>query len=253
MSDLKTSFTDPLRIDFVPAGPTGGAIGMTLCPGKHQTYGHTGSWQRDLAIDLGAIRDSGAVALVSLMEGAELEGVQVHPGSLQAGARALGLEWHHLPVRDVSVPDDAFEDGWAYAGPRLHDHLRCGRRIVVHCLGGLGRTGTVAARLLIEGGVDPDVAIRAVRVARPGAIETLEQERYVRQCRATRVHGGALSLAERAVGCLLGGAVGDAFGYAVEFDRLDRIRSRFGPDGIHQPVLTGGSLVVSDDTQMTLF
>ncbi|MGH2586913.1 MAG: ADP-ribosylglycohydrolase family protein [Dehalococcoidia bacterium] len=75
----------------------------------------------------------------------------------------------------------------------------------------------------------------------------------MRQCRATRVHGGALSLAERAVGCLLGGAVGDAFGYAVEFDRLDRIRSRFGPDGIHQPVLTGGSLVVSDDTQMTLF
>jgi ADP-ribosylglycohydrolase len=55
------------------------------------------------------------------------------------------------------------------------------------------------------------------------------------------------------LGCLLGGAVGDGFGYAVEFDRLDAIRQRYGAAGIRAPVLRNGRLVVSDDTQMTLF
>jgi ADP-ribosylglycohydrolase len=57
----------------------------------------------------------------------------------------------------------------------------------------------------------------------------------------------------RVLGCLLGGAVGDAFGYEVEFSRLPEIRHRFGPRGMLEPVRHGGRLVVSDDTQMTLF
>ncbi len=57
----------------------------------------------------------------------------------------------------------------------------------------------------------------------------------------------------RVRGCLLGGAIGDAFGYEVEFDSLAAIRQRFGPAGITEPVRHRGRLVVSDDTQMTLF
>lgn len=61
----------------------------------------------------------------------------------------------------------------------------------------------------------------------------------------------------RVLGCALGqmrgGAVGDAFGYEVEFDSLARIRQRFGPAGITEPVRHRGRLIVSDDTQMTLF
>ena len=57
----------------------------------------------------------------------------------------------------------------------------------------------------------------------------------------------------RVRGCLLGGAIGDAFGYEVEFDSLARIRQRFGPAGMVEPVRHRGRLVVSDDTQMTLF
>lgn len=59
------------------------------------------------------------------------------------------------------------------------------------------------------------------------------------------------AFAERALGCLLGGALGDAFGYLVEFDKLPRIRARFGPDGLTE--FPDGRLIVSDDTQMTLF
>ena len=55
------------------------------------------------------------------------------------------------------------------------------------------------------------------------------------------------------MGCLFGGPVGDAFGYTVEFSSLTDIRRRFGPEGIQEPVLDDDKLVVSDDTQMTLF
>lgn len=51
--------------------------------------------------------------------------------------------------------------------------------MLVHCRGGLGRAGTVAAALLIELGETPREALRKVRAARPGAVETRGQERYI--------------------------------------------------------------------------
>ena len=51
--------------------------------------------------------------------------------------------------------------------------------MLVHCRGGLGRAGTIAARLLIELGIEPATAIERVRAVRPGAIETRAQEEYV--------------------------------------------------------------------------
>lgn len=52
-------------------------------------------------------------------------------------------------------------------------------------------------------------------------------------------------------GCLLGGAVGDALGAVVEFDSIDEIRRRYGPDGVGAFPPDGGR--ITDDTQMTLF
>jgi protein-tyrosine phosphatase len=90
------------------------------------------------------------------------------------------MEWHHLPIRDVQVPDARFEAGWESAGVRLGDRLREGERVLVHCRGGLGRTGMVAARLLVEvAGVTPRQALDGVREARHGAVETPEQEAWV--------------------------------------------------------------------------
>ena len=62
-------------------------------------------------------------------------------------------------------------------------------------------------------------------------------------------------LASRFEGCLVGGAIGDALGYPVEFMSYASICSTFGPDGIQAYWLeeTGGIALFSDDTQMTLF
>ena len=246
----RTSATDPLRIDEVaaPAGG-GGRIGMTFCPGKRQRGAAMGDWERDLAADLARVAEWGAAAIATLMEPHELERYGV-PG-LGEAVEALGMEWHHLPIPDVGVPDSLFEARWFYAGHRLRAHLLAGRRVLLHCRGGLGRTGTIAARLLVELGAAPGDAIAAVRRARPGAIETAAQEAYVRA--AEPIGAAQAASADRLLGCLLGGALGDAFGYAVEFDSLEAIRRRFGPEGIREPVFHAGRLVVSDDTQMTLF
>lgn len=56
-----------------------------------------------------------------------------------------------------------------------------------------------------------------------------------------------------AAGCLIGGAVGDALGYPVEFFSLDRIKAEYGEGGITRLALKDGNALVSDDTQMTLF
>jgi ADP-ribosylglycohydrolase len=62
------------------------------------------------------------------------------------------------------------------------------------------------------------------------------------------------SVQRRFLGCLLGGAVGDALGAPVEFMTRSEILRRFGPNGITQYAPAYGGLgTITDDTQMSLF
>ena len=173
----RTSLTHLLEIASLSAGPTFGRVGITFCPGKYDRHAMSGYWDRDLSLDLDAVRDWGAAAVVTLVEPKELVVLRVeHLGEEVLRRRML---WFHLPIIDVSTPDEGFERQWEVAGNELRMLLRSGRDVLVHCRGGLGRAGTIAARLLIELGMEPATAIRQVRAVRPGAIETLEQEKYV--------------------------------------------------------------------------
>ena len=223
---------------------------MTLCPGKRADCYYGGRWDRDLKADMRVVADWGATTLVTVMEAPELEALGV--GDLGSVAEAAGLEWHHLPITDLQVPDERFERSWTYSGHVLRRKLVSGERIALHCRGGLGRTGTVAARLAIELGAAPGEALHAVRRARSGTVETPAQEAYVRAREPSKENN---AYAERVLGCLLGGAVGDALGYDVEFlTSLAAIRARYGAAGIQEPALNdAGQTEVSDDTQMTLF
>lgn len=58
---------------------------------------------------------------------------------------------------------------------------------------------------------------------------------------------------DRIRGSLVGGAIGDALGYAVEFQQEDQIFRKYGVEGITEYDLVNGKALISDDTQMTLF
>ena len=137
-----------------------------------------------------------------------------------------------------------------YAGARLRERLRAGERVLVHCRGGLGRAGAVAARLLIEFGATPVTAIAQVRAARPRAIET--RSRSGGCTRSERSMPRAMRVRRGSSRACSGGAIGDALGYRVEFDSLAAIRRKHGEEGIRL-ANAGGLLEVSDDTQMSLF
>jgi ADP-ribosyl-[dinitrogen reductase] hydrolase len=142
------------------------------------------AWDRDLDQDLSAIKAWGATALVTLIADYELEILSVE--NLPQKVQAIGLEWHQLPIMNRDAPYEEFEDKWIISGRMLRQRLRQGERIVLHCVYGLGRSGMVAARLLVELGEQPEAAIRKVRAARPGAIETEIQEQHVFRCFPTK-------------------------------------------------------------------
>ena len=221
-TEPRTSLTHPLQIAEIRPAASMGLIGLTLCPGKQQSWGLTGSWARDLDLDLDAVAAWNAAAVVSLVESHELERLQV--SGLGEAVRDRHMEWVHLPIRDRDVPDGAFEAAWQDTGERLRDRLRAGFSVLVHCMGGLGRAGTIASRLLVEIGWDPEQAIRAVRKVRPGALETDGQEHFVYGSVAVPEHQPDTSssgIRERAIGSLLGLAVGDALGTTLEFSSRD--------------------------------
>jgi ADP-ribosyl-[dinitrogen reductase] hydrolase len=178
MSHRLTSQTNPLRIDEVGVPGVPGVIGMTLCPGKKDPYATFGVWDRDLTLDLQAIRDWGASAIVTLLEEHEFELLALPDFEAQVSSL---FNWVWLPIPDGGTPGESFEARWQVAGPELHGRLAGGERIVVHCRAGLGRTGLVVSRLLVESGMVPDEAIRTVRDVRRGTVETLQQEQYVLQ------------------------------------------------------------------------
>ena len=91
------------------------------------------------------------------------------------------MEWFHLSIQDMTAPDESFGGVWAEIASRILQMIKQGDDVLVHCRGGLGRSGTIAALLLIEFGVPNDQAIIKVRHARPGAIDIAEQEEYVRR------------------------------------------------------------------------
>lgn len=66
----------------------------------------SGGWDRDLDLDLDTVRDWGAAAIVTLLEPDELKLPKVE----RLGEEVLRrkMSWFHLPIVDVSTPDERF-------------------------------------------------------------------------------------------------------------------------------------------------
>ena len=172
-----TSETNPIRVDWIETALWPGHLGLTLAPGKKGPSA-TGEilHDRDLEADLTRLRQHyGTQVLVSLLELDEARkyGLETY----DAQAEDLGIDVLHHSIPDADVPRNAAT--FAEFADEVMNRLLNGETVVAHCLGGLGRAGTLAACLLVQAGMTPQQGVELVRAARPGAIETPAQERFV--------------------------------------------------------------------------
>ena len=175
-------------IDTISIPGYRGALGLVACPGvriNKMTY----RWQTQLRLyfDLQRIRRWGAHGVVTLLEEQELKrmGLQRLPRLI----KGANLWWKYLPIEDRAAPDDWFEEEWESQGARLREQLLQGERIIIHCFAGLGRTGMIAARILVECGMDPKRAIATVRHTQPARIQTRAQYHFVRNLKQPMKQG----------------------------------------------------------------
>ncbi len=116
--------------------------------------------------DFEFLKDEGFEAIVSLTE---------FPLS-EILIEEFGFSVKHIPVRDFEAPTlEQIEDFVAFAENARSE----GKKLVVHCDAGIGRTGTVLACYLVSKGYNAADAIEEVRSKRPGSLETIEQEEVV--------------------------------------------------------------------------
>ena len=174
-------FDPQLRVDWLGAAEFGdgrpGRLGLTILPGKHgASVRYPGRvYRRDLADDLAALRELGVGFLVLLVTDHEL--VRWGDPSIVEHGREAGVEIVRHPIPDGLPPVSAA------AMDALLQRIGLARAegdVAVACMGGVGRTGTVAACALVAAGHTARAAIDRVRAVRhPTAVETAGQVAFV--------------------------------------------------------------------------
>ena len=137
-----------------------GILALSPLPGRGGTY----------EADLEHLREWQPAMLISLTSDAEM--VEHGASRLGQDIQDRGARWVHLPIPDFGTPDETFMQAWPEISRVARSALGGGGRVLVHCMGGCGRSGMVALRLMVEAGEEPQAALNHLRRVRPCAIET---------------------------------------------------------------------------------
>ncbi len=136
-----------------------------LIPGAVAGSGHPG-YGGELGATLAGLKDEGFEAVLTLTE-SPLD---------HAMLEEFGMNALHIPIEDFSAPTpDQIDRAVAF----IQSGLDRNSKVLVHCMGGYGRTGTILACHLVSLGRSAEAAIDEVRIKRPGSIETDTQEQAV--------------------------------------------------------------------------
>lgn len=146
------------------------ALVLTPCPGTKEA---------DLPASLKQLKALGVQAVVTALEFDEMGKAGV--SELPKQTKELGMAWFHLPIEDDCAPGEEFASQWKRVSPELHKIINQGGKVVLHCMGGSGRTGMLAAHLLLELGWDLETIKSEVKALRPGAFSKLPQIEYIDQ------------------------------------------------------------------------
>jgi protein-tyrosine phosphatase len=129
-----------------------------------------GDWLTD---EIGDWKRAGIGAVLSLLELQEERDLGLP--SEAAEVRGQGLEFLTYPIPDRHVPN--LEAKLAQVLEKLDNTLSKGKNVVIHCRQGVGRSGLVAACLLVKKGMSPGAAVEKVSVARGVAVPETEEQR----------------------------------------------------------------------------
>lgn len=168
----RTSTTHPLQIAEVDY--LGGTLGITFCPGKKQSSGMTGAWDRDLSQDLAVIKEWNPDYVIACCEPHEYVELQVP--DIFAEFAHFGINVVPLAFPDDTIPNAHLNRALRYWIPFLAACIARQGRVLYFCKGGLGRSGFLLARTLLELGLPPKSALAKLRSVRPGAVYTPEQQ-----------------------------------------------------------------------------
>ncbi len=147
-------------------GPWPGKLALAARP-------RGGDWLED---EIARWHDSGVDIVLSLLSPDEEQTLGL--GNEADAVKAQEMDFLSLPIPDRQVPGSETEV--AAAVERLNAKLSAGKNVLVHCRQGVGRTGLVAACLLVSQGLDPRAAVQALSAARGVAVpETREQRQWI--------------------------------------------------------------------------
>ena len=150
---------------------------MTVLPGKRgPSVRYPGRvYRADLDRDLAALSAARIARLILLVDDKELE--RWSDPAIVERAAGYGIEIERYPMPDGSPPGSVGEMDEILSSVI---EARSSADVAVACMGGVGRTGTVAACALVAAAWEPDAAIDRVRQVRhPMAVETEAQEQFV--------------------------------------------------------------------------
>lgn len=147
-----------------------GALVLTPCPGTKGV---------SLEESLAQLKALGVTAIVTAIN--EEEMAEKGVAALGEQTQAMGMQWFHAPIEDDKAPDDAFIKHWQACQSALHKAIANGDKVALHCMGGSGRTGMLAAHLLLERGWELEDIIREVQALRPGAFTKQAQIDYINE------------------------------------------------------------------------
>jgi protein-tyrosine phosphatase len=150
--------------EFYPVeGPWPGRLWIAARPrGSDWLYDEMRRW-----------RDQGAGEILSLLTPMEERDLGLENES--AAAQESGMSFLSLPVADRDIPPS--ETTFTRALESLDSALSAGRTVVVHCRQGIGRSGIVAACLLVLNGIAPEAAMERVTCARGVTVPETEAQR----------------------------------------------------------------------------
>ena len=148
---------------------------ISSCPGYCKDNGTSEERQ---TIHLDEMQSLGIDQVIALTPDDELDRLGL--ADMPQRIKDSGISWRQVPVVNFSTPEADQLDAFMAAMAAVKSQLDQGQHILVHCRGGSGRAGKVAAVMLIHYGIAPDDAITMIRQQREGCIQTEDQEQFVR-------------------------------------------------------------------------